>query len=201
MNDDLQKRIDETNARIAPLEEARVQDRNAILKAQLKAARDEGRVDDEVEILKELARPEPKPEAKPANGFETLKTPVETWAAEVDHDGNLRRPWLAPDHPDHELAQGKLMSLVNEWQRSGLSVTPQTFPLFAQQLEAKMGKPNGATRSPAVLGTSQVRAPAKKETDLTPEQRHYADKTMAHVQDQKERYRRYAAQVALMRPR
>lgn len=206
-NEQLQRDIDDAKQRIQPLEKAQSEDRAARLANALKAAREAGDTHSEVLILKEIAKndeppkEEPKPAPKPA-GFELLRPTVEVWAQEIGEDGNLKRPWLAPDHPDHELAQGRLVSLTQEWQRSGLEVTPQTLPIFLGQLEAKMGKANGHKPATAgVLSTSQHRSPAKKDTGLSIEEKHHADRIMTHIKEPEERYKRYAAQKAQMRPR
>lgn len=203
-NERLQKDIESQEKRIQPLEQAQTEDRTARLAAALRTARDTGDVATEVMLLKEIAKPETKPEKPetkaPANGFEPLRPSVEAWAQETDDTGNLKRPWLAPDSPEHILAQGQLVQLTQDWQRSGMEVTPQTLPIFLQQLEAKMGrKPNGHAQT--VLSTSQTRPPAKKTGDLTIEEMHHADKIMTHIKDRDERHKRYAAQKAQMRPR
>lgn len=191
--DDLQRDIDE---RIKPLETEKVQNDEARLTHAIKQARDEGRVEDELKLTKELHKvTEPKPEPKKTepDTFTQLKGPIEAWAGELDDRGNLRRPWIAEDHPDHELAQGKLMSLAKEWERAGHKIGPENFPIFAQQLEARMGKPNGQARTAAVLSTSQQTPPAQKAGDLTSEEKHFADRTLGHIKDPVERYRRYAS--------
>lgn len=194
-NDKLQESIDEQNARLAKLETSKVEDERTKIENEIVAAREEGRTREELQLQRRLAdldkKPEPKPEKKVEQEF--WKEPLESWAAEVDPQGNLRRPWLALDHPDHEVANGKTLTLFNEWKASGLQVTQQTLPMFLQQLDSRMVRTNGKA-APTVLPTSQTKGPASKDPELTTEEKFFADRTMQHVPDQKERYRRYAAQ-------
>lgn len=189
--DRLQKDID---ARILPLEKQQTESKEAQYTAAIKLARDEGRVEDELKLTKELHKlGEPEPKPLPKKETEFWKPAVESWASEVDHENNLKRPWLAPDHPEHELALGKVHKLNLEWQQQGLEINPSTLPLFLNQLEQRMTKTNGARQPPAVLPTSQARPPAPKSTDLTAEEKYTADRMLSHIKEPEERYRRYAS--------
>ena len=197
-NDDLQRAIDE---RLATLEKAKVADQEVQITQAIKTARDEGRVEDELKLTRQLNSLEaPKPKAEPkTEEKDWWKEPAEKWAVEVDQENKLIRPWIIPAHPDNARATGTLFKIKERWEQEGRELNKSTLPFLLTELDMHMKGTNGATPPQTVLSTSQVRAPAPKDTELTAEEKYFADRTMAHVADSKERYRRYAAQRALTR--
>lgn len=195
-NDDLQKAIDE---RLATLEKAKAADQEAQLTQEIVKARDEGRVTDELKLQRELNTLATPKEAPKTETKDWWKEPTIKWAGEVDRENKVLRPWLMEDHPDNPRALGTFFKLKTQWETEGRALNEQTLPFLLAELDMHMTKANGALKSPAVLSTSQIKAPAQKDTDLTAEEKYTADRTMTHVKDQTERYRRYAAQKSLMR--
>lgn len=191
-NDDLQKAIDE---RLARLETDKTEDTKARTVQAIKAARDEGRVEDELKLVGQLHSLDKPPEKKPEKTeTEFWREPMTKWAQEIGEDGNLKRPWLQENHPDRADAYGKFWVLSEELEKQGLTVNAQTLPTVLMEMDRRMQKPNGAAKTPAVLSTSQMKGPAPKADELTAEEKYTADRMLAHHKDPAERYRRYAAQ-------
>lgn len=195
-NDDLQKAVDEQNARLASLEKDKTEDAKVKITQAIKTARDEGRVEDELKLVGQLNGLEkpPEKEAPKANG-DWWKAGTEKWAVETNESGELKRQWIIPNHPDNARATGMLFKIKERWEQERRPLNESTLPFLLTELDMAMGrvKPNGS--SPAVLSTSQVKGPAPKGTELSQEQKFFADRTMQHVKDPVERYRRYASQL------
>jgi hypothetical protein len=193
-NDELQKAIDEQNARLAALEKDKTEDAKVKITQAIRTARDEGRVEEELELTRKLnGLDAPKVETPKANG-DWWKAGTEKWAVETNDSGELKRQWVIPNHPDNARATGMLFKIKERWEQEGRALNQSTLPFLLTELDMAMGaaKPSGS--SPAVLSTSQVKGPAPKGTELSQDEKMFADKTMQHVKDQAERYRRYATQ-------
>lgn len=195
-NDDLQKAIDE---RLARIEADKVEDTKAKITQAIKSARDEGRVEDELKLVGQLNSLEKPVEKKPekSNG-DWWKASAEKWAVETNENGELKRPWIIPSNPDNARATGLLFKIKERWEQEGRELNESTLPFLLMELDNSMQRAP-APKTAAVLGTSQMKGPPSKDQELTGEEKHAADRTMAHVKDPAERYRRYAAQKALMR--
>ena len=83
----------------------------------------------------------------------------------------------------------------------GMQINPGTLPMFLNQLDARMTRTNGAARTAAVLPTGQTKPPQPKSSELSQDEKYFADKTMGYIKDPAERYKRYAAQKSVMRTR
>lgn len=206
-NRELRKHLDQLteaiDKRFVPLEQTQTEDREARLLAAAKSAREEGRVEDELKITKELLKPkEAPPEPKPkAPGVEAYVEAAQGWATERGDDGNLRRPWIQEDHPDNVRALGTMHKIRESWQRRGIELTPQTMPLFLNEIDGAMAKTNGkAAPTQAVLSTSQVRPPPPKDQmELSQDEKYVADRLYSHVKEPAKRYEAYGKSRQLLR--
>jgi hypothetical protein len=195
---EFRKHNDELQARLEALEKDKVENTKTAITQAIKQARDEGRVEDELKLVGQLNSLDKPKEEKPKVNEEWWKTSAERWAVETSETGELKRPWIVPNHPDNPKATGLLFKIKERWEQEGRALNESTLPFLLMELDQNMQKPGGP-KTPAVLGTSQTKGPAPKETELTGEEKYFADRTMSHIKDPADRYKRYAAQKALMR--
>ena len=196
---EFRKHNDELQSRLEALEKDKVENAKTSITQAIKAARDEGRVEDELKLVGQLNSLDKLVEKKPekTNG-EWWKASTEKWAVETNESGELKRPWIIPDNPDNARATGLLFKIKERWEQEGRALNESTLPFLLMELDNNMQKPAPA-KTPAVLSTSQMKGPAPKDQELSSEEKYFADRTMAHIKDPTERYRRYSAQKALMR--
>lgn len=189
---EFRKHNDELQARLEALEKDKVENTKAQLTEAIKNARNEGRVEEELQLVGKLNSLD-KPKEQPKTNGEWWKQSTEKWAVELNESGELKRPWILPDNPDNARATGLLFKIKDRWESEGRPLNESTLPFLLQELDSHMTKP-AQPKTAAVLSTSQMKGPPQKD-GLTQEQKFFADRTMRHITDPAERYKRYAAQL------
>lgn len=163
-NRELREHLDKLTEAVEKIQAKDFEQERANTLQQIKLARDEGRVEDEVKLLAGLNKVEPKVE-KPEVKTEDYVKAAQGWASETNPDGTLKRPWILEDHPDNTVALGVLHKVRAEWAQKGIEITPQTTPLLLDEIDKRMTKTQAKPTAPQVLATSQVR-PQKKPDDV-----------------------------------
>lgn len=141
----------------------------AAIKSQLKDAIESGDVDRQVELNGELQKTyatntEPEPIEMPESAVDLNARKLESMAAEVDDDGNMKRPWMQQTHPRFQEAVSAANAVMYSPEYQGHPIEDIMEEVDRRMISKKR-------TAPQVLDSAENKGPKKDSTELTSEQK------------------------------
>ena len=102
---------------------------------------------------------------------------MRAWAAEVNNDGNFKRPWAQPDHPLHRKAASIGAAVLEDQE-----IAERGMPAVLKEIDRLMNKESPKPTAAAVLSNDGNVRPPEKRVRLSEDQK-YAARMMGVSED------------------